>query len=143
VAYANGRVVAQSSDSKLNASVPLNPGLYQLLVRAWDSNGSYFSSQENITVKGCSASQDKTVVICSPQANQSTGSPVQIVAAAKDNEHPITGMVAYANGQAVARSNGSSIDASVSLSPGQYQLLVRAWDSSGYYFSAQENFTVE
>jgi len=143
VAYANGQIVAQSSNSMLNASVPLSPGAYQLFVRAWDSNGYYFSSQENITVTGCAAAQDKAVVICSPQANQSTGSPVQIVAAAKDNEHPITGMVAYANSQVVAQSSGSTINASVPLSPGQYLLVVRAWDSNGYYFSSQEDFTVK
>ena len=142
VAYANSQIVAQSSDSTLNASVPLNPGQYQLLVRAWDSTGYYFSSQENITVTACTATQDKTVVICSPQANGSTGSPVQIVAAAKDNEHRITGMVAYANSQIVAQSSDSTLNASVPLSPGQYQLVVRAWDSTGYYFSSQENFTV-
>lgn len=143
VAYANGQIVAQSSDSTLNASVTLTPGPYQLLVRAWDSSGSYFSAQENITVAGCSADHDRTVVICSPQPNQSTGSPVQIIAIAKDNQHPITGMVAYANGQAVARSDDSSINASVVLSPGQYQLVVRAWDNTGYYFSSQETFTVQ
>lgn len=28
------------------------------------------------------------------------------------------------------------------LSSGHYQLVVRAWDSTGYYFSSQESFTV-
>ena len=143
VAYANSQIVAQSSDSTLSASVPLNPGQYQLVVRAWDSSGDYFSSQENFTVTTpCTATQDKTVVICSPQPNGSSGSPVQITAAAKDNEHRITGLVAYANSQIVAQSSGSTLNASVALSPGQYQLVVRAWDTTGYYFSSQENFTV-
>jgi hypothetical protein len=143
VVYANGQIVAQSSDSTLNATVPLNPGPYQLLVRARDSNGFFFSSQENITVKSCAAMQDKTVVICSPQENQSTGSPVHIMAAAKDEEHSITGMVAYANSRIIAQSNGATIDASVALGRGQYQLVIRAWDSNGYYFSSAENFTVK
>ena len=143
VAYANSQIVAQSSESTLSANVALNPGQYQLLVRAWDSSGFYFSSQENITIKPCAATQDKTVVICSPQANQSTGSPVQIVAAAKDDEHPIAGMAAYANGRMVAQSSDSTLNASAVLAPGQYQLLVRTWDSNGYYFYAQENFVVK
>jgi acid phosphatase len=142
VAYANNQVVAQSSGPTLSASVPLNPGQYQLLVRAWDSSASYFSAQENITVKACTATQDKTVVICAPQANQSTGSPVQIVAAAKDDGHLITSMIAYVNSQIVAQSSSSTINASVALGPGQYQLVVRAWDNKGYYFSTQESFTV-
>jgi hypothetical protein len=51
-------------------------------------------------------------------------------------------MVAYANGQIVAQSSGSTLNAGVSLNAGQYNLVVRAWDSTGYYFSSQESFTV-
>lgn len=142
VAYANGQVIATGSSSTLSASVPLNPGSYQLVVRAWDTSGYYFSSQENFTVATCTATRDRSVTICSPQANGTVGSPVQIAAAAKDNQHRITGMVAYANGQVVAQSSGSTLNASVALPSGSYQLLIRAWDSSGYYFSSQENFTV-
>lgn len=90
----------------------------------------------------CTPTQDQTVLICLPVLNSSVGSPVQITAAALDNEHPITGMVAYANSQVVAQSSNSTLNASVPLNPGQYQLVVRAWDSTGHYFSSQENFTV-
>jgi hypothetical protein len=143
VAYANNQVVAQSNSSTLNASVALTPGQYLLLVRAWDSTGYNFSSHETLTVTACTPAQDKTVLICSPQANGNVGSPFQITAAAKDNEHRITGMAAYANGQVVAQSSGSTLNAAVSLRAGQYQLVIRAWDSTGYYFSSQENFTVQ
>jgi len=34
------------------------------------------------------------------------------------------------------------LNALVSLSPGNYNLVIRAWDTTGYYFSSQENFTV-
>ena len=142
VAYANSQVVARSNGAMLSASVPFNPGQYQLVVRAWDSTGSYFSSQESFTVSACTASQDKTVVICSPQANGTVDSPIQIAAAAKDDEHRITGMVAYINSQVVARSSGASLNASVQLSAGHYNLVIRAWDSTGAYFSSQEIFTV-
>ena len=90
----------------------------------------------------CSPSQDQSVSICSPTANGNTSSPLQIVSAGKDNEHPITGMVAYANSQIVAQSSNGILNATISLNPGQYQLVIRAWDSTGYYFSSQENFTV-
>jgi len=90
----------------------------------------------------CTATQDKTVAICSPQPNGSSPAPVQITAAAKDNEHHITGMVAYANSHIVAESPDAVMSAMVSLPPGNYNLVIRAWDSTGYYFSSQENFTV-
>jgi phosphatidylinositol-3-phosphatase len=90
----------------------------------------------------CSATQDKTVAICSPAPNGNETSPVQITAAARDNEHPITGMVAYANSQIIAESPDAVMNALVSLSPGTYNLVIRAWDTTGYYFSSQESFTV-
>jgi hypothetical protein len=74
--------------------------------------------------------------------NSSVMSPLQIASAAKDNEYPITGMVAYANSQVVAQSNNAILNATIALNPGHYQLVIRAWDSTGYYFSSQENFTV-
>jgi hypothetical protein len=90
----------------------------------------------------CTASGDRTVAICSPTANGNIASPIQIVSAAKDNEYAITGMVAYINSQIVAESGNAVLNATVPLSPGQHQLVIRAWDSSGNYFSSQENFTV-
>jgi hypothetical protein len=90
----------------------------------------------------CTPTQDKSVAICSPTANERVTSPVQLTAAAKDNQHPITGMVAYANSQIVAESPDAVMNALVSLSPGNYNLVIRAWDTTGYYFSSQENFTV-
>ncbi len=90
----------------------------------------------------CTPTQDRTVKICSPPANGNVTSPVQIISAAKDNEYPITGMVAYANSQIVAQGGDSTLNATIQLSPGQYNLVIRAWDSSGDYFSSQENFTV-
>ena len=90
----------------------------------------------------CSATQDKTVAICSPAPNGGETSPVQITAVARDNEHPITGMVAYANSQIIAESPDAVMNALVSLSPGNYNLVIRAWDTTGYYFSSQETFTV-
>jgi phospholipase C len=96
---------------------------------------------DNIAV-ACTATHDRTVVICSPLANGTVPSPVQVTAAALDNEYRITAMAAYANGHLVAQSSGGTLNASVSLRPGNYLLVVRAWDSSGYYFSSQEYFTV-
>ncbi len=90
----------------------------------------------------CKASKDKSVAICSPQLDGDVKSPVQLTAAAKDNQYSITGMVAYANSQIVAQGPDGVLNAKVLLRPGNYQLVIRAWDSKGYYFSSQENFTV-
>jgi hypothetical protein len=90
----------------------------------------------------CTASKDKSVAICSPAPNADVNSPVQLSAAAKDNQYAITAMIAYANGQIVAESPDGMLNSKVSLSPGNYQLVIRAWDSQNSSFSSQENFTV-
>ena len=71
-----------------------------------------------------------------------SASPISIASASKDNEYAITGMVAYINSTVVAESENGILNATVPLSPGNYQLVIRTWDTSGYYFSSQENFTV-
>lgn len=90
----------------------------------------------------CAATSDRTVKICSPAPNAMVSSPVLITAAALDIEHPVTAMAAYVNSTKVAGSMSGNLFASVFLSPGTYTLVVRAWDSSGYYFSSSEQFTV-
>ena len=92
--------------------------------------------------QGCSATVDKAVAICSPASGATVGSPVQFTAAALDNENPITGMVLYVDSQIQGRSNNASLSASVALSSGSHPVVVRAWDSTGFFFSSQENITV-
>lgn len=90
----------------------------------------------------CTENNDRKVNICSPTANGNMTSPISIVSASKDNEYPITGMVAYINSTVVAESENGILNATVPLNPGKYQLVIRTWDSSGYYFSSQEDFTI-
>ncbi|HEY6252710.1 MAG TPA: hypothetical protein VI685_22365, partial [Candidatus Angelobacter sp.] len=90
----------------------------------------------------CSASVDKTVMICSPANGASLPSPVQFTAAARDNEHPITGMVLYVDSVIQARSTNGLLSASVSLAAGKHAIVIRAWDTTGFFFSSSESITV-
>ena len=69
-------------------------------------------------------------------------SPVQLTAAALDNEHPVTAMAAYVDSVKKATSTSGSLSASIPLTSGTHSLTVRAWDSSGVYFSTAESFIV-
>lgn len=100
------------------------------------------ASSSNSTVTGCAATNDRTVVICSPPNNSVNYSPVTFTAAAKDNEYPVTSMVLYLNSQIAARSNSGTLNATLNLNAGNYAVVVRAWDSSGYFFSSSENISV-
>jgi len=91
---------------------------------------------------GCAATADKTVNICSPGIGSVINSPVQFTAAALDQENPITGMVVYVDSQQQASSDGATVTASVPLVAGNHIVLVRAWDSTGFFFSSEENITV-
>ncbi len=92
--------------------------------------------------QNCSATVDQTVAICSPANGATVSSPVQFTAAALDNEHPITGMVLYVDSQIKGQSNNASLSASVVLSSGSHPVVIRAWDSTGSFFSSQETIVV-
>jgi len=80
------------------------------------------------------------VNICSPAAG-SVGSPFTLSAASLGNAR-ITGMKAYANGVSVASSTSSTLNAQVSLVPATYNLVVKAWDSTGAVYQKSESITV-
>lgn len=92
--------------------------------------------------QACTATVDKTVNICSPASGSTDGSPVQFTAAALDQEHPITGMIAYVDSVQKAQSSNASLSASVPLAVGTHNIVIRAWDSTGFFFSSQESITV-
>jgi hypothetical protein len=104
------------------------------------------SASASVTVKsstGCVATVDQTVKICSPQPNSTNMSPVQFTAAALDNEHPITAMKVYNGlGSTIAMSSGAQLSASVPMLIGTYKITVRAWDTTGAFFSSVETITV-
>jgi len=90
----------------------------------------------------CAVTVDKTVNICAPASGSTDNSPVQFTAAALDQEHPITGMIAYVDSVQKAQSGNASLSASVQLAAGTHNIVIRAWDSTGFFFSSQETITV-
>lgn len=237
VLYVDSQVAARSSGASLSASVALANGKHNIVIRAWDSTGFFFSSSEIITVGTsttpmptvsitanpttissgatstlsalaqnastvvvmgsdgrnytmsagggsvtvsptqtttytakatnsigqtatasvtitvssttgggggglCTASADRTVNICSPIANVTVSSPVQVNAAALDKEHPVTAMTLYVDSQVAARSSSASLSTSVPMASGKHFVVIRAWDSSGFFFSSSEYVTV-
>src|SRR5438270_2309478 len=90
----------------------------------------------------CAATVDRVVNICSPVAGATVASPVQFSAAALDNEHPVTAMILYIDSVNSAKSTSASLSASVALADGNHNIVIRAWDSSGFYFSSSETITV-
>src|SRR5438045_4964330 len=105
-------------------------GSHRITVKAWASTTSY-STSVNITGGGgggtsCTASTIG-VTICQPANNDSVGSPVQIVAAAKGNVTVQT-MKIYLDGSSVYSVQASQIDTSLVMSSGSHRITVKAWD---------------
>src|SRR5258708_20966664 len=90
----------------------------------------------------CAVTVDKTVNICAPASGSTDNSPVQFTAAALAQEHPITGMIAYVDSVQKPQSGNASLSASVQLAAGTHNIVIRAWDSTGFFFSSQETITV-
>ncbi len=90
----------------------------------------------------CSSTLNDTVKICSPVSGSTAASPVQFSAGALDTAHPITGMVLYVDSVNKASSSNAQLTAALSIPSGSHNIVVRAWDSTGFFFSSQETFTV-
>jgi hypothetical protein len=139
-AYSGGAV------QSIAAPVPLALGSHQLVVRAWDSTGAYAS--ENLTLTAASAavtaaaSAAVTVTLTTPINGALVTSPVGFSASAASG-YPVTGWVIYADSTAVYTSGAaSSISPSLALATGSHQIIVRAWNSTGAYGSANLGVTV-
>ncbi|MBV9669439.1 MAG: hypothetical protein JOZ43_00655 [Acidobacteriales bacterium] len=90
----------------------------------------------------CTATVNQTVKICTPANGASVGSPVAFSAGALDTTHPITGMILYVDNVNKAKSSNNQLSASVALVAGKHSIIVRAWNSTGAYFSSSESITV-
>jgi hypothetical protein len=72
----------------------------------------------------------------SPYDGETVGPYVQVVASASSS-NGLTGWVVYVDGVSVWRGGAvPSINQWIGVKPGTHQFVVRAWDSSGAYASA-------
>ena len=69
-------------------------------------------------------------------------SPVTFSAGARDNEHTVTAMIMYIDSVKKAQSANASLTAILSLAAGKHAIVIRAWDSTGFFFSSSESITV-
>jgi PKD repeat protein len=109
------------------------PGIFIVTGTVTDSLGATATATKSVTVtQGCAiSSTNRTITICSPAANSSVTSPVQVVAYATDSK-TITGMNIYIDSKLVYQQKTSSklINTAVSLSAGTHTIQVKAFDSS-------------
>jgi PKD repeat protein len=109
------------------------PGNFTVTGTVTDSLGAIASATKSVPVtQGCAiSSANRSITICTPAANATVTSPVQIVAYATDSK-AITGMNIYVDSKLVDQQKTAAklVSTAVSLSPGTHAITVRAWDAS-------------
>jgi PKD repeat protein len=109
------------------------PGTFTVTGTVTDSLGATASATKSVTAtQGCAiSSTNRSITICTPAANASVTSPVQIVAYATDSK-AITQMIIYVGGKAVytQKTSAKLVNTALSLSSGTHTIQVKAWDSS-------------
>jgi len=77
-----------------------------------------------------------SVTICQPANRGSVTSPVEVVAGTTDDANPVTTMIVYLDNAQVYKVSASQLSTSLTLSTGQHNITVNAWDSSGAVFKS-------
>ncbi len=72
-----------------------------------------------------------SVTICTPANGATVSSPVSVVAGTTDNAHPVTAMIVYLDNKNVLKVNASQLSTTLTLTGGQHNITVNAWDSGG------------
>lgn len=146
--YVDNQPVYEQAASKIDAQLTLPAGAHRIVVVAWNSAGQVYQEARNITVSGgttaCTApSTSPAVNICTPAEGATVGQSVHITAKGRWDGKTITGNRVYVDNASVFAGQGSSIDATVTLSPGAHTMVVKFWESGGTNISATRRFTVK
>lgn len=129
-----------SNGAKLNTSLPLGNGSYNVTIVAWDHCGGSSSAAVKITVK----SGQNGVYISSPSNNANVGSPVTFTATSTTTcSAGVASMGIYtAPYQLAYVGSGANLNTKLSLSPGTYNAVVQEWDRCGGAATAPVKITV-
>jgi hypothetical protein len=138
--------------NSIDPSLTITAGQHRVTVKAWDVNGVTYSQTIYITVP-CTATVDRTVVICSISATyvhfSTRAGWVYVVSAVAKDQRPLGAMKLYLNGvhgctvyAATLAANGNRLYCQATGPGGSTRVTVTAWDALGSfsttkYFLAQ------
>ncbi len=138
---APGDLVYSTPGSKLDTSLFFNPGTYKTVVQEWDNCGGSTSTPVTIHVSGAAGGQ---VTVTAPKTNTAVGTTVQYVASSSTScSSGVSAIGVYsAPGKLIYTAKGSSLNASLTFSPGTYNTVVQEWDNCGGSATAPVTITV-
>lgn len=123
----------------INPSLPMSSGVHTVDVRSWETSGASGDTTISITV-----GPKPVVQVTTPVDDANVGSPVNVIAAASPSPGAtITGWRVYVDSSSAYQAGAvNQINASVPMSVGSHDVVVRAWDTSGAYSDQTLDLTV-
>jgi hypothetical protein len=117
--------------SSIHSNISMRTGAHLVVIRAWDSSGSYGDQTFTLTVNAIKPSAR----VSRPSNNSTVGSAMNLQAlATASSGQDITGWWVYVDSKPTYTCGATnSINANLKLSTGKLNVVVRAWDSSGNY----------
>ena len=114
--------------ANLKTRLNFNPGTYNVVVEEWDNCGGASTASVKITVK-----TETGVYVTSPANHSTVGAPTNFAATATTAcSLGVAAMGIYtAPSQLAYRVNGASLNTSLGLNPGTYNVVVEEWDRCG------------
>ncbi|MGD0569208.1 MAG: hypothetical protein ABSA78_12445 [Candidatus Sulfotelmatobacter sp.] len=133
---APGVLAYSSAGAELNATLTLNPGVYNTVVEEWDNCGGAATAPITITVGsggGGGSGGSAQVTVTAPKTNSTVSSAVQYTASATSPcSKGVSAMGIYtAPGLLAYSTKGAEIDTTLTLNPGVYDTVVEEWDNCG------------
>ncbi len=148
--YVDNKLVVNSPSSSINESISMSKGPHFVVTKAWDSSGTSFRSDRNITVysgtpgETCAVTTN-AVNICQPTQNETTTTSVHIFANADSAANQITALQVYVDGKLIYNdtTGATYVDSAFTVASGPHSITVKAWDANGNSYSDSRNITAQ
>lgn len=126
--YVDNALVHVVNGNNLDASISMSAGSHHTVVQEWDYCGG-----STYTPVDLSVTNDSNVWVNSPVPNSTVGSQVRYAATSSTGtcSKGVASMGIYVNNKLTFVSPGSTLNTSISLSPGSYDTVVQEWDFCG------------
>jgi hypothetical protein len=121
--------------NSISAGVNMSSGTHTVIVRAWDSTGTF--GDQTLTL---SVGSGVAVTVDAPAPGSNAVSPVPVSATATSAQVITAWHIYVDNVNSFAGGQVNQINASLAMAVGNHTVVVRAWDSSGAF--GDRTFTV-
>jgi len=124
--------VYTTAADQINTQVQLTPGPHSVVVKAWDSTGKFFATPLSVSVPSPEQNQ---VIVSAPVNEAKVSSPVNFAASAS-SPNGVASMTINVDSKDMFSTESDKVNTSLPLASGSHNVLVKAWDNKGGYFSA-------